>query len=163
MIPQLFLDLDGVLADFYGHYTTCFGGTLEQDDNSSPAWEKIRTHGSYFRSLPLKSDAMELWYGSRKLYPKPIILTGIPYSIPNVKEQKQEWVWENFGYDVKVICCRSQDKYKHGKSGDILVDDRRKYEDYWLKMGGIFVHHTSSKASLAALNRLFAVAQAGTQ
>ena len=159
---QLFLDLDGVLADFYGYYTKCFGGTLEQDDNSSPAWNKIRDHGNFFRTEPLMPDAMDLWWGSRKLYPKPIILTGIPYSIPNVKEQKTEWVWENFGYDVKVICCRSQDKYKHGKPGDILVDDRRKYENYWTKMGGIFIHHTSAHWSLIALGGLYGRAGGST-
>ena len=160
MSPQLFLDLDGVLADFYGFYTTCFGGVIGQDDNSGELWDKIRDHGSFFRNQPLMRDAMELWHGARKLHPKPIILSGIPYSIPNVKEQKQEWVWQHLGYDVKVICCRSRDKFKHGKPGDILVDDRTKYRKYWNEMGGIFVHHKDAKSSLVQLAAVYTGASA---
>ena len=157
MIPQLFIDLDGVLADFDGHYEKCFGVRPNQDSYEPPSfWDDIRRHGSFYRTEPLMKDAMDLWWGAQKLHPKPIILTGIPYSIPDVKQQKQEWCWEHLGYDVQVICCRSRDKWKHGKPGDILVDDRLKYSKSWIDMGGVFIHHTSAKSSLAALTSLFA-------
>lgn len=150
MRPQIFLDCDGVLADFDGYYETCFGQRPNQDSYEPPdLWDNVRKHGSFYRNLPLMPDAMELWDGVKKFHSNPIILTGIPHSIRNVKEQKTAWVEEHF--DCPVICCFSKDKCKFGEVYDILVDDRLKYAHFWKDMGGIFIHHTSARNSLAAL------------
>lgn len=156
MISQPFVDLDGVLADFDGHYEKLFGVRPNQDTYDPPdMWDNIRDNKTFYRDQPLMPDAMELWEGCKRLHVNPIILTGIPYSIPNVKKQKQEWAWEYFGHDVEIICCRSVDKYKYMKNrGDILIDDRLKYSDHWKNAGGIFILHTSSKSSLEKLARL---------
>jgi len=157
MTPQLFLDLDGVLADFDGHYEKLFGERPNQDTYEPfNLWDNIRNNKTFYRDLPFMPDAIELWNGVSNLHITPIILTGIPYSIPNVKQQKQEWVWEHFGYSVQVICCRSIDKWRHMKHiGDILVDDRLKYSDRWLDKGGVFVLHKKSISTLMELHKLY--------
>jgi len=156
--PQLCIDLDGVLGDFYGFYEQQFGVLPDPEHEPPELWDNIRAHGSFYRNQPLMSDAMELWNGCKRW--DPIILSGIPHSIPNVAEQKRAWVDEHFG-NVKLICCRSRDKFIYGKSGDILVDDRLKYSKYWLGMGGRFVHHQSAKRSLALLAGLFSAGASG--
>ena len=156
MSPQLFIDLDGVLADFDGGYEQLFGVRPNQDTYEPPElWDKIRAKGDFFRRLPPMPDAFEFWGWCKKFHPDPIILTGMPYSIPLVREQKTLWVMEHLGKYTKIICCRSKDKCKHGKPGDVLVDDRTKYSHYWINMGGIFIQHTSLLESVSQLRRVF--------
>lgn len=155
MKPQLFIDLDGVLGDFYGYYETCFGAKPEQTESSPEFWDNIRSHGNFYREQPLLPDALELWEGAKLLHSNPIILSGIPRSIPRVADQKLRWVRQHIGPRVQLITCYSRDKWKFGQPGDILVDDRLKYISHWLGMNGIFVHHKSAKQSLAELQVLY--------
>lgn len=156
---QLFLDLDGVLADLYGSYYQIFGGGVRnQFTEDDKMWDNIREHGEFFRNMSLMPDAMDLWWGSIRITGKtPIILTGVPYSIPNAAQQKRDWVAKHFGPEVQVITCRSADKKLYGSPGDILVDDRNKYRHIWEGMGGTWVLHGSAQESLKELHRLYAV------
>ena len=38
--------------------------------------------------------------------------------------------------------------------GDVLVDDYRKDQRHWEEAGGIFIHHTSARSTIAALKRI---------
>jgi 5'(3')-deoxyribonucleotidase len=150
---QLFIDLDGVLADFDGYYLECFGVDLKPiRANKLPDpdgfWQKIDDHGAFFRNLPLMPDARELWDGAHQLHPAPIILTGVPRN-PYAADQKRSWVFEHLGPLARVICCESQHKRDHAAPGDVLIDDWAKYQGLWEEMGGIFILHTSAADSLA--------------
>ena len=147
---QLFLDMDGVLSNFYGHCRTELGPEFAVDQKDPhELFKRIREYGNFYGTQPLMSDAMELWNAVKHLHP--IILSGIPYSVPNVAIQKREWVDRYFGKEVSLICCLSRDKCRHGRPGDILVDDRLKYSRYWIEMGGEFVLHWSNSETLAVL------------
>lgn len=155
--PQIYVDLDGVLSDIEGHYESCFKERMNQDTYEPiDMWDKIREHGNFYRDQPLKLDALELWRGVKIHHPSPIILSGIPRSIPNVAAQKRIWVDRHLGRHVELICCFSRDKIKYAHPGDILIDDRTKYMKYWIQGGGIFVFHTSAKNTLARLANLYA-------
>lgn len=152
---QLFVDLDGVLADFDGFYLHQFGKPLDRGGESDPPgmWENIRQHGTFYRDMPPLADAEELWNGVRRW--NPVVLTGVPYTqVPEAERHKRAWMQEHFGADVPVVCCKSRHKYRHGKPGDVLVDDWAKYQDLWVRMGGVFVLHRSAKDSLAVLETL---------
>lgn len=152
---QLFLDLDGVLGDFYGHCKTHFGEQFSCDqEDPKELFRLIREHGDFYGTQPLLPDALELWRGVRHLHP--IILSGIPHSVPGVSGQKRSWVNRHFGAEVSLICCFSRDKWKYGKAGDVLVDDRLKYSHFWTEMGGVFVLHRDARSSLQVLSTLFA-------
>lgn len=156
--PQLFLDLDGVLADMDTHLRKLFGYVnvnLEQDPPD--LWDNVRRHGNFYKTQPLMKDALLLWEESIKIHGSPVILTGVPYSIPNVAEQKRDWVDRYFGKTTPMICCASRDKRKYGTPGDILVDDRLKYAHFWKEMGGVFVHHKSAIESISQLRTLYNV------
>lgn len=147
---QLFLDLDGVLADFDSHYESEFG---HRPNRAEPTpkwfWKRIADHGRFFRDLPVLADARELWEGAKKLHPNPIILTGLTHVASDICEaHKRAWVAEHISPDAHVIVCRSRDKRLHGKPGDILVDDWPKYQKLWEEMGGVFILHRSAAESL---------------
>lgn len=151
---QLFLDCDGVLADFDHLAEQIFGmqgDEYEAKYGSNAFWARLEEHGSFFESLPLMPDAMRLWNAVKHL--RPIILTGTPrgnWSQP----QKLKWAARHFP-EAKMITCRSADKWTHMEQpGDILVDDFLKYRHLWIEKGGIFVHHTSAEDSLKQLAEL---------
>lgn len=150
MVRNLFIDLDGVLADFDRAYSEAFGVVVNRQTRLDPPgfWKNIRRHGSFFRDLPPIPDALELWAGAKRLHPNPVILTGIPKSVSDAAHQKREWVDEHIEPGAPMICCESKDKCLHGKPGDVLVDDWDRYRPLWEEMGGIFVLHTSADDSL---------------
>ena len=53
-----------------------------------------------------------------------------------------------------MIVCRSKDKIKFAKPGDVIVDDWTKWQHVWEKGGGIWVLHTSAANSIAKLKEL---------
>jgi hypothetical protein len=56
---------------------------------------------------------------------------------------------------INVISCWSRFKYKECKNpGDILIDDRQKFQHDWEQAGGIFVHHVQTETTLTKLREL---------
>jgi 5'(3')-deoxyribonucleotidase len=158
-MARLFVDLDGVLADFDEGYRQLFGEYPARrfDPNTTAEdlpemWERINAHGSFYRDLPLMPDAKVLW---DYLQPRrPIVLTGIPHSVARVAEHKRDWVWAHLDSDAEVITCKSKDKRNYCEPGDILIDDWPKYRHLWEARGGVFILHTNAAASIAALEAL---------
>ena len=67
--PHIFLDCDGVMADFDLGFFNLFGMTTkEADEKYSDAvfWSMIREAGTFFRDLPLMPDARELYEGVKQ-------------------------------------------------------------------------------------------------
>lgn len=154
---QVFVDLDGVLGDLHGHYFNIFGKPMNVEIQDAEVWSNIRNYPGFHRTVPLLPGAKEFFEAVKTFDPIPIILTGVPRSVPEAAAEKREWVWEHFTPFTQVICCRSADKKVFGDPGDILIDDRLKYAHLWRKMGGVFIHHTSQKESLDALAKLLRV------
>ncbi len=152
---QLFLDCDGVMADFDTYSEAeVFGFPPRQAEErigTEAFWKALESHEDFYNKLPLMPDAMELFLAVEHL--NPIILTGLPLG-EWAESQKRKWGNRHFP-TTTMICCLSKDKRDHMKSGDVLVDDFLKYRDLWEGAGGIFIHHTSAKASIEALKEYF--------
>jgi hypothetical protein len=152
-LPQLYLDCDGVLADFDSAAESIFGmpHRIAAEKIGAPAfWSKVRNRRGFYRHLTLMPVARELFAAVGHL--NPVILTGCPIGGWAVA-QKVVWSAEHFP-GTHIITCMSAEKRKHLRAGDILVDDYLKYRSRWEEKGGIFIHHTSAKASIAELERL---------
>lgn len=146
----LFLDCDGVLADFDTYAESYFGMPPRQYEaqvGSKVFWKELEERGDFYRNLPLMPDAMPLYEAVKHL--KPVILTGCPRG-NWAEQQKIEWGEEHFP-GVKVITCRSADKRDHAKPGDVLIDDWHQHRHRWIEMGGIWITHTCAETSLSAL------------
>ena len=52
---------------------------------------------------------------------------------------------------MPVITTSAALKREHCHPGDVLVDDRSQHRHLWEAEGGLFVLHTSAKASIEAL------------
>src|SRR3974390_2935211 len=135
MKRKIFVDMDGVLADFNRHYQRTFGITpcKIKDDVD---WALVQTVPNFYLNIPPMGDMNVLWAYVQKY--APTVLTGIPKkeSVPNASANKMDWVKKHLGWGVPVIACRAKEKSLHAKPGDVLIDDWDKHKKLWVKAGG---------------------------
>jgi len=153
--PKLFLDCDGVLADFDAGAREVLGGMnpgqFEDRYSKREFWRRLATTPDFYNTLPLMADAQILFDAVEHL--RPTILTGLPlgtWAAP----QKVAWAERHFP-GTPIITCMARDKYRYMENGDVLVDDREQHRDKWEDAGGIFVTHKNAERSLAALREIF--------
>jgi hypothetical protein len=151
---QLYLDCDGVLADFDKGAMAILGmkpKAFEHRHGLGRFWQKLASAPDFYFSLPLMPDAMRLFDAVKHL--DPIILTGLPRG-NWAAEQKMRWASQHFP-GVRMITCMARDKRNHAKDGDVLVDDNDKFRHLWEQAGGILVHHKTAEDSLVELANYF--------
>ena len=153
-MPQLFLDCDGVLADFDAGATEILGmspSAFEERHGRREFWRRIAKARDFYARLPLMPDARILFEAVEHL--DPIILTGLPlgdWAAP----QKGRWADEHFP-GTHIITCMARDKYRHMTGADVLVDDRADHRDKWETAGGVFIHHQSAQDTLRQLAEIY--------
>ena len=153
----IYLDMDGVLADFDAGARNVLGTDnsykWEFIHGSKAFWTKLDAHRDFFGSLPKMQDADHLFAAVSHLAPK--VLTALPKKdAPKVENAKRNWIARYYGRQVEVITCLTEDKPGYCKPGDILVDDRAVNRDAWNAKGGIFLLHSSAAGTIAALRAL---------
>lgn len=153
---KLFLDCDGVLADFDRKFFEITGIQPRKFDEIYGAkkfWQIIREHQPpFFASLDLMSDALKLWAGVKHL--NPTILTGMP--LGNwAHTQKVQWAARHFP-DLPIITCLSANKRDHMDEYalNIIIDDDPKHRDKWEEHDGIWILHYTAEQSLKELEEV---------
>ena len=153
---QLYLDCDGVLADFDTGATAVLGlppRAYEARHGKGRFWAKLARAPDFYFGLPLLPDAMRLFDAVKHL--DPVILTGLPQG-NWAADQKVRWAAKHFP-GTRIITTLARDKRNHGKAGDVLVDDMFRHAHLWEEMGGIFVHHKSVDETLERLKQWFPI------
>jgi hypothetical protein len=151
---QLYLDCDGVLADFDKGAAAILGlppRAFEKRHGLGKFWQKLAQAPDFYFGLPMMADAMVLFDAVRHL--DPIILTGLPRG-NWAAAQKVRWAAKHFS-GTRIITTMARDKRNHAKDGDVLVDDQERHRHLWEEVGGVFVHHREAATSLAELARYF--------
>jgi 5'-nucleotidase len=139
---RLYLDLDGVMADFDAHFPAVFG--LDHRGMADDAmWQTINAHPSYFRDMPPCPGAIEFFREIEHL--DPIVLTACPRTnYANAATQKRAWVREHLSSDITVLPVmggRNKPLFMHAPK-DILIDDFARNINAWREAGGIGILHT---------------------
>lgn len=151
---QLYLDCDGVLADFDKGAAAVLGlppRDYEQRHGIKRFWQQLAQAPDFFFALPLMPDAMELFEAVRHL--QPVILTGLPRG-NWAAEQKVRWAQIHFP-GTRIITTMARDKRDHAREGDVLVDDQLRHRALWEEVGGVFIHHRSASASIKRIAEYF--------
>jgi len=152
--PPLFLDCDGVLADFDAGAKRILGMTsaaFEERHGKSEFWRRLARARNFYGELPEMPDAQTLFQAVKHL--KPTILTGLPlgkWAAP----QKQRWAAEHFA-GVPIITTMAREKHLHMEPGDVLVDDRENHRHLWENAGGIFVRHKNAEETVRQLAAIY--------
>lgn len=160
---SLFVDLDGVLADFDRRVRELFGA-LPRDLPPRVMWPRLARVPGFYEHLDWLPGARDFWLALADL--QPAILTGLP--LGNWAEvQKRAWCRRELGPAVPVITCLSREKHLAARplvrpgTRPVLVDDRASLQEAWEAAGGVFILHRSNAASLAALGELAGNGPAG--
>ena len=152
--PRLFLDADGVLADFDEGARRLLGMTVreyERKHSRGAFWKRLAQAKNFYGTLPEMPDARLLFDAVKHL--EPTILTGLPlgnWAAP----QKVKWAAEHFP-GVPIITCMARDKAKHMHAGDVLVDDRENHRAAYEAAGVVFVHHKNAGDTLRQLAAIY--------
>lgn len=153
----LYIDLNGVMADFDGAFPAIFGldhRSLADDE----MWGHINSHPSFFRDLPPMAGALDFFRSVEHL--NPVILTACPKSnYPHVAAQKRAWVRAHLSQTclvLPVLGGRHKPLFMH-QAGDVLIDDFGKNCAAWTAAGGIAIKHegdwATTRSALALIDQ----------
>lgn len=148
----IFLDQDGVMADFSNHAFNMLG-SHPTTVGDAKFWQIANSAPDFWITMPVMAGAREFFEIVRTL--NPVILTGAPKSnFDHAAEAKREWWKEHFNYDrVEVVLSKNKHTYITDAS-DILVDDTFRIVKAWRKHGGTAIHFTSHDQALEELRNL---------
>ena len=152
--PRLFLDADGVLADFDLGAKRLLGASPKEyiaKHGRGSFWKRLAKAKNFYGSLPEMPDARLLFEAVKHL--EPTILTGLPMG-GWAAAQKVDWAAEHFP-GVPIVTCMARDKHKHMHPGDVLVDDREKHRAAYEAAGVVFIHHRNAEDSVRQLAKIY--------
>ena len=159
-----YLDMDGVVADWVAGAAKIVGYELSDPKAYYPPedWVKIRDNQRMFLDLPKMKHADKMVALARKFRDELgynlMFLTAVPHynDVHWAFWDKMLWV-QKYYPDIPVhFGPYSQDKQKHCRPGDILVDDRPDNCENWTRVGGVAVKVDLDYApALAAVQALF--------
>lgn len=139
-MARLFVDSDGVFADFDGHLKKLFG-VFPHEVSDDEMWRLIHSDFRFWSEMPLLPGARELWDGIK--HANPIVLTGCHKdNYDAIAAEKVVW-WNTQFQHEQVITCLSKNKAFHMEQpGDWLVDDMVKNCKRWAKAHGKAIRYT---------------------
>lgn len=161
----VYLDVDGVVADFWAYATKVgdYDTPLRDGEDFYDLIPWDRFDDRFYSELPLMKDAIELFDQIEVLCKHSglnlIFLTAIPdinwEEKPHVQYafyDKVKWVEKHFGDTPVFFGPYSKDKHLHCKQKqDILIDDRESNVQEWEDVGGIGILHKNNTATLNEL------------
>mgnify|MGYP006270536917 CR=1 FL=1 len=147
MIATIYLDMDGVVADFdaYAYDTLGFppSGGLYPDDK----WAKLAENPRIYRDLKKTPEADDLVKLCKDLcvqfHYDLKFLTAVPKGndVPWAFYDKMSWALYYFPDIPVMFGPYSKDKHKHCQKGDVLIDDRASNVEEWTAAGGFGIHY----------------------
>jgi 5'(3')-deoxyribonucleotidase len=142
--PKIYLDMDGVVADWRANSLRILGKEAAPGEMYPDAdWHRLRDNPHLFLHLPLMPRATELVNIARQyrdqLGWELMFLTAIPHNndLPWAFHDKAEWARLHFTDIAVHFGPYSVDKHLHCNPGDILVDDRLDNCRDWSRAGGL--------------------------
>lgn len=169
-IDTIYLDMDGVLADFDGEIKRRTGVDRadfhhlpenqwsEKDRQTDFLVRQEMGKEDFWPSLPKMPGAIGLirtcWNAGCNVY----ILTATPRLTEwrdRIATQKRDWAWTNTGvYNVPVITCLRAQKSSYSGPGKVLIDDLKVNCEEWEAAGGAAIHYKSAEQAIKELEKL---------
>jgi 5'(3')-deoxyribonucleotidase len=167
-MPHLYLDMDGVQADFFGAWAKRHGlNHYKEIAHPEDAINELAHSGpeevyNFFRDLDPLNGGQEIirWLNQHKI---PFTVLSAPLRGPYSKnsiDAKRDWLDEfNPGSRNNAIFTAAKYKYaKKDNEQNVLVDDFGKYLDAWSNAGGIAVKHedNNTQHTISELEKIYA-------
>ena len=146
---KVYVDMDGVLADFFGEWQKLIGSDWRKVKDIEPALQKIRDTDNFFLNLPMLPQAKNLLGVIKKVKGSYTILSSPLPNDPNSEPHKREWIKNNLDFfpPENVIITHDKPKYAVNSDGtpNILIDDFGKNIASWEAAGGEGFKHKDHK------------------
>jgi len=150
-VEKIYLDMDGVLANFDKGVIDLLGltplvqGASTKEENDI-LWKHVAKYGHFYNDLEICDDALKLFLLLIGKYGKKVeILSAIPKKERGViyaKEDKINWFRRNFSKNTRINIVLRKEKSKFCKGKEyILIDDFFKTTNEWEKLGGTAICH----------------------
>lgn len=152
---KCYVDLDGVLADFDTAYAKAVGTedrTLWPTEDAF--WDPILATPHFWRDIPLKADALDLWRFIADHHYVCILSSPGNNDTERACREKRAWVREHFG-DVNIVLKNAKEKHHYACPNSLLIDDWHKNIKRWLNAGGKAIHHKSAAETINQLAAIF--------
>ena len=141
-IAKIFVDMDGVLADFNGSFDILNGlkgqtaREYELTHGTVALWEKIYSVPNFFLDMRPFDHTTDLWSLCSFVSDQVVVLsTPSRTNSPICMLQKRQWLDKHIGKDVGAIFDAA--KYRYAEFARILIDDSPKKIKAWEEAGGI--------------------------
>jgi hypothetical protein len=161
MKKTLYLDMDGVVADFNAYAEVVCGFKVSEDRWPNDAWDKIKVNPRIYMELEKTKEGDQLVEYCKKFAIENnynlMFLTAIPKSndVPWAFYDKMYWINKHYGDIPVMFGPYSKDKYHHCKPGDILIDDRQSNITEWKEANGVGILHKGDlDATISELDKL---------
>jgi 5'(3')-deoxyribonucleotidase len=135
--PIIYVDMDGVVADFDKGYADAFGRDVYGDDSFTITQHCLQVP-HFFRFLSVLGKGAELVDLLRDDY-KIVFLTTPMQGMEYCRRDKLNWVREHFGDDHDVIFSNAKADYVVDESS-ILIDDMERNLKPWTEAGGTAIN-----------------------
>lgn len=158
---EIFCDLDGVLVDFDTLACEISGKKKSNDtEMDEKYWDVIiawsQAGNKFYGAMAEMPDAKQLWNYIKKHSAKILSSTGRRGKKLNALAEKKDWVRDHLGGKVSSEALFVEDtplKAKYAAPNRILIDDRKKAIDAWVKAGGIGILHKSAAKTIQELKK----------
>lgn len=153
-MKTLYLDMDGVVADFDEYVMRTLGVPPSNGLFNHETWKKLAANPRIYRDLkktPYADNLVEYCKKFCQTYGYDLkFLTAIPKGndMPWAFHDKMTWALFFFPDIPVMFGPYSKDKHHHCEDGDILIDDRRSNIEEWQAAGGVGILHTDFETTV---------------
>jgi hypothetical protein len=158
-ITKIFVDMDGVLANFVEGVESAkyLNGPFEKQSDYDQRKVELSNAGLFFDLPPMNDMKTLVDY---------VKSTGIDWEIlscsgeqnrDKVAKDKFKWIRKHVDIDVLVTCTlKGKEKAVFARPGYVLIDDKVSNITAWQDAGGIGIYHTNAKWTIEHLKKLTA-------
>jgi len=163
-IPVVYLDMDGVIADFFGGVERMFGVKHWKELTSVKTGGELKqevinriTGSDFFANLPKfnTTDSLIQLIKSTTGGKFSILTSPLIGDHENSATQKKIWISKNIERPDEVIVSGRKEKWAKQKNGtpNILIDDRPVNIERWQSRGGYGILYQANKDSLSKVEQ----------
>jgi 5'(3')-deoxyribonucleotidase len=155
---EIYVDMDGVLADFFGEWQKLIGKGWRDVKGKSiePALQAIRDKDDFWLSLPMTQNAKGLLNLIKDVKGSYNILSAPLAGDKKAEPHKREWIKKNLSFfpPKNVIITANKQAYAKQSDGtpNILIDDFGSNISKWEGAGGVGFKHKDHKFERTAKN-----------
>ena len=153
-INKIYLDMDGVIADFMGRYKKMFGESI--DKQKKKEWKEnfqLFIDSKQFETLDMEPDAQDLinYLMNQEIPVEILSSTAKKKYHDEVSRQKTIWLnHHHIPFKPNFVPGKAH-KVEFATPTSLIIDDTLSIIDDWKEAGGPAIHHKNARETMVML------------